>query len=101
MNQFDMSFVHNGIHIMNPTLSEDGRESVSPEHYGFSIEQTGGGSTAWVKYLENGHVLVLGDSKGKCTHDLDDGFVMGLFDGSEDYGTFGNCLGMLEADEIV
>lgn len=99
MNQFDMSFVHNGIHIMNPTLSEDGRFSVSPSHYGFGIEQTGGGSTAWVKYLDNG-VLVLTNEDG-INHDLKDGFVMGFYDGDENEGTWGNCLGILEADEIV
>lgn len=46
MNNFDMSFLFDGVHIMNPTLSEDGRFSVSPKHYGFSIEGTGGGCSA-------------------------------------------------------
>jgi hypothetical protein len=99
MNQFEMSFVHNGVHIMNPTLSEDGRFSVLPSHYGFGIEQTGGGSTAWVKYLDNG-VLVLTNENG-ISHNLENGFVMGFYDGDENEGTWGNCLGILEADKIV
>jgi hypothetical protein len=99
MNQFDMSFMHNDIHIMNPTLSEDGRESVAPSHYGFGIEQTGGGATAWVKYLDNG-VLVLTDEVG-LSHNLDNGFMMGFYDGSEDEGTWGNCLGIIESKEMA
>jgi hypothetical protein len=100
MNQFDMSFVFNDVHIMNPTLSEDGRFSVLPEHYGFTIEETGGGSTVWVKHTDKG-VLVLGDSKGNCTHNLDDGFVMCLFDGSESEGTFGKCLGIIDSKDMA
>ena len=73
MNQFEMSFIHNDVHIMNPTLSEDGRFPVSPSHYGFSIESTGGGSSAWVKYLDDG-VLVLTNEDG-ISHNLDDGFL--------------------------
>ena len=99
MNQFDMSFIFNGVHIMNPTMSEDGRFSVSPEHYGFKIEGTGGGSTAWVKHTDKG-VLVLTDESG-CSHKLDDSLMMGLYDGDENEGTWGNCLGILQGDEIV
>jgi hypothetical protein len=100
MNQFDMSFIFNDVHIMNPTLSEDGRFSVSPAHYGFTIEQTGGGSTVWVKHTEKG-VLVLGDNKGDCTHNLDDGFTMCLFDGSDSEGTFGKLLGIIDSEEMA
>jgi len=57
-------------------MSEDGRFSVSPKHYGFSIESTGGGSTAWAKYLDNG-VLVLTNTEG-YSHDLSNGFLYGL-----------------------
>jgi hypothetical protein len=97
MNPFDTSFIHNGVHIMNPTLSEDGRFSVSPSHYGFSIESTGGGSTAWVKYLDNG-VLVITD-KGGCSHKIEDEFMLGFYDGSEDEGTWGNCLAIIDSEE--
>ena len=99
MNQFDISFIHNDVHITNPTLSEDGRFSVSPKHYGFSIESTGGGSLAWVKYLDDG-VLVLTDEDG-ISHNLDNGFMMGFYDGSEDEGTWGNCLGIIESKEMA
>lgn len=99
MNQFDMSFVFNDVHIMNPTLSEDGRFSVSPAHYGFTIESTGGGCSAWVKYLANGQVLVLTGESG-CSHNLDESMMMGLYDGNENEGTWGNCLGILQGDEI-
>jgi hypothetical protein len=78
MNQFDMSFIFNDVHITNPTMSEDGRFSVSPEHYGFTIESTGGGCSAWSKHLDSGQVLVLTD-EGGCSHKLDEGMMMGLF----------------------
>lgn len=94
MNQFDMSFIHNGVHIVNPTLSEDGREVVSPSYYGFTIEPTGGGFTAWVKRIDEG-VLVISDDRG-FTHELVDSFMMGLFDGSENEGTWGKCLGICD-----
>jgi hypothetical protein len=100
MNPFDMSFVFNDVHITNPTMSEDGRFSVSPKHYGFGIESTGGGCTAWSKRLDNGQVLVLTD-EGGCTHKLEDGFLMGLYDGDENEGTWGNCLGTIESKELV
>lgn len=100
MNQFEMSFIHNDVHIMNPTLSEDGRFPVSPSHYGFTIESTGGGSSVWVKHTDKG-ILVLGDNKGDCTHNLEDGFIMSLFDGAEDYGTFGNCLAIIDSKEMA
>lgn len=94
MNPFDMSFIHNGVHITNPTLSEDGREIVSPEYYGFSIEGTGGGHSAWVKYVD-GVAIVLGDMSGS-THKLIDEFMMGFYDGDENEGTWGNCLGICD-----
>jgi hypothetical protein len=100
MNQFEMSFIFNDVHIMNPTMSEDGRFSVSPAHYGFTIESTGGGSTAWAKYLDDGRVLVLTDESG-CSHKLDEGMMMGLYDGDENEGTWGNCLGIIQGSEIV
>jgi hypothetical protein len=84
------SFMHNGIHITNPTLSEDGREVVSPSHYDFTIESTGGGCTAWVKRSEDG-VLVVTDDSG-LSHNLKDNIMLGLYDGSEDEGSFGHCL---------
>jgi len=100
MNAFDMSFIFNDVHITNPTMSEDGRFSVSPKHYGFEIQSTGGGCTAWVKQLDDVKVLVLTDDGG-CSHKLDDGFMMGLYDGSEDEGTWDNCLGVIESKEMV
>lgn len=100
MNQFDMSFVFNDVHIMNPTMSEDGRFSVSPKHYGFTIEGTGGGCSAWVKRLDNGNFLVLTDESG-CSHKLDDSLMIGLYDGDENEGTWGNCLGTIQGSEIV
>jgi hypothetical protein len=100
MNPFDMSFVFNDVHITNPTMSEDGRFSVSPKHYGFGIEGTGGGCSAWSKHLDDGKVLVLTDSEG-LSHNLGDNFLMGLYDGDEREGTWGNCLGTIEQKDIV
>ena len=54
----------------------------------------------WVKHVPEG-VLVLGDSKGDCTHNLDDGFTMCLFDGSDSEGTFGKLLWIIDSEEMV
>lgn len=87
-------FLFNGTWITNPTLSEDGREIVSPKYYGFSIEGTGGGHTAWAKYVDN-MVIVLGDMSGS-SHNLTDDFMMGFYDGDENEGTWGNCLAIYD-----
>jgi hypothetical protein len=57
----EITFEHNGVNITNPTASECGRMGCSPKYYGFEIEQTGGGCTAWVKYLPDGTYLMLTD----------------------------------------
>jgi hypothetical protein len=99
MNATEKSFMFNDTHITNPTLSEDGRDSVSPSHYGFIVESTGGGSSAWVKYFTNG-VIVLTNDDG-VSHELGDNFMMGFYDGSEDDGTWGNTLAIIEEKEIT
>lgn len=40
------AFEFGGTEIENPLMSECGRFSVSPEYYGFTVWQTGGGCTA-------------------------------------------------------
>jgi hypothetical protein len=49
--------------------------------------------------LDNG-VLVLTD-EGGISHNLDDGFMMGFYDGSEDEGTWGNCLAIIDSKEMA
>lgn len=82
-------FEHNGMHITNPTCCDSGgRFMVSPEVYGFEIEQTGGGCTAWVKRFaapQGGH-LMLTDVSG-TTHELGDlveTFLIGVYDDEGD-----------------
>ena len=86
----DMSFTHEGTAITNPTVSECGRFTVSPEEYGFSVEHTGGGCTAWQKKVRNGWVVL---TDGDCSHELGEAgssMLMGFYDGSEEDDT--ECL---------
>lgn len=89
-NTFDldtMSFSFDGVAIQNPTASPDGRFTVDPKGYGFYVEHTGGGCTAWVKKLENGYLVL---TNGNLGHDLgEDGkeFDMCFYDGSEEGDT--------------
>jgi hypothetical protein len=83
----NMSFTDNHMAIQNPTVSECGRWSVSPDTYGFEVEGTGGGCTAWVKKFDNGIVVL---TNGHLSHNLGkvgDGFVMCFYDGKEDGDT--------------
>jgi hypothetical protein len=100
-NTFDvdtMSFIFDDTAIQNPTLSPCARFTVSPKDYGFSIDGTGGGCTAWVKRLENG-VLVL--TNGNLGHELGEvgkGFDMCFYDGSDDddTDTWGNRIACMD-----
>ena len=92
-NTFDldtMSFCFDGTSIQNPTASPDGRFTVDPKGYGFYVEQTGGGCTAWVKKLDNGYLVM---TNGNLGHDLgEDGkeFDMCFYDGQDDEEAWGN-----------
>jgi hypothetical protein len=92
-NTFDldtMSFEFEGVAIQNPTCSPDGRFTVDPKGYGFYVENTGGGCTAWVKKLENGYLVMtngnLGHDLGECGKD----FTMCFYDGQDDEEAWGN-----------
>ena len=81
-------FAWEGTFIKIPTLSPCGRFQTSPYKYGFWVEQTGGGCTAWVKECSNGYVVL----SNECTHHLGttgDPFLMGFYDGCEDEGQWG------------
>jgi hypothetical protein len=92
-NFFDletMSFSFEGTAIQNPTASPDGRFTVDPKGYGFYVDHTGGGCTAWVKKLENGYLVMTNNNLG---HDLgEDGkeFTMCFYDGQDDEEAWGN-----------
>jgi hypothetical protein len=49
---------------------------------GFYVEWTGGNCSAWVKKLPTGQYIVLTDSGG-CSHNLENGVMFGIYDGSE------------------
>ena len=71
-----VSFEFDGFEIENPTMSECGRFSVSPEYYGFEVYGTGGPCSAWRKVREDGFVLLLtdwDDQRGGWTHEFKDG----------------------------
>lgn len=92
-NIFDvdtMSFSFEGTAIQNPTASPDGRFTVDPKGYGFYVENTGGGCTAWVKKLDNGYLVM---TNGNLSHELgEDGseFDMCFYDGTDDECMWGN-----------
>jgi hypothetical protein len=92
-NTFDletMSFEFEGVAIQNPTCSPDGRFRVDPKGYGFYVEHTGGGCTAWVKKLENGYLVM---TNGNLGHELgEDGkeFDICFYDGEDDEEAWGN-----------
>jgi hypothetical protein len=92
-NTFDletMSFTFDGTSIQNPTASPCGRFTVDPKGYGFYVENTGGGCTAWVKKLDNGYLVI---TNGNLGHDLgEDGkeFDMCFYDGQDDEEAWGN-----------
>jgi hypothetical protein len=77
-------FEHNGHAIHNPTMSECGRFSVTPDHYGFSVYYTGGSNTAWRLELPDRRYLLLTDSEGGAgsTHEFKDGdpIMLGLYE---------------------
>jgi hypothetical protein len=84
-----VSFEFNGCEIENPTMSECGRFSVSPEYYGFEVCGTGGPCTAWRKVREDGLVLMLtdwDDQRGGWTHEFADGdtVMLSLMPSDED-----------------
>lgn len=93
METFDletMSFTFEGTSIQNPTASFCGRFTVDPKGYGFYVEHTGGGCTAWVKKLDNGYLVMTND----LSHNLgEDGseFTMCFYDGGEEE-IWGNLL---------
>jgi hypothetical protein len=87
-NTFDletMSFEFDGVAIQNPTCSPDGRFTVDPEGYGFYVDHTGGGCTAWVKKLENGYLVM---TNGNLGHELGKSgteFTMCFYDGNTEH----------------
>lgn len=82
-------FVAQGTAITNPTCSDCGRFVVSPETYGFRIEQTGGGFTAWRRdltpadELDGSYILLTGADEDEPSHELGEPrapFFLGLYD---------------------
>jgi hypothetical protein len=93
----DMTFTHEGHAISNPTLSECGRFEVSPEYYGFTVEWTGGGCTAWNKRVGDKWVVL---TDCGCSHELGKVgsiFMMGFYDDAEDgENLWGNYIDHIE-----
>lgn len=90
-------FKHNDIYIVDPTMSECGRFSVSPAYYGFEIDNQAGGFTAWIKRIDKG-ILVLGDTRGH-SHNVENGYIYALFDDTTDYGNYGNLIEIISMRE--
>ena len=94
-NTFDletMSFSFEDVAIQNPTVSPCGRFTVDPKGYGFYVDHTGGGCTAWTKKLDNGFLVMTNDTLG---HNLgEDGteFTMCFYDGDEEQESWGTTV---------
>jgi len=98
-NTFDldtMSFEFDGVAIQNPTCSPDGRFTVDPKGYGFGIDHTGGGCTAWVKKLENGYLVMTNDNLGHELGENGQEFTMCFYDGQDDEEAWGNRVACAE-----
>jgi hypothetical protein len=78
-------FSFNDVEILNPTISECGRFNVSPEYYGFTIWQTGGGCTAHgQEFLLDGNtvLMLITDKDVELIHVTDEteNCYIGLYD---------------------
>ena len=63
MRRFE-GFEHEDMHVTNPTMSECGWFTLSPQEYGFRVAAIGGGRTAWVRELPSQRHIRLTDSTG-------------------------------------
>lgn len=64
-----IGFAYEGMHITNPFADETGRDTVSPNYYGFTIMDTGSRCEAWVKDVEDGCQIWLTDTSGMALPD--------------------------------
>jgi len=64
---------------------------------GFYVEWTGGGCSAWVKKLPTGQYIVITCGSG-CDHRFDKDILVGIYDGSEDEGMWGEIIDSFEID---
>ena len=104
MKRFE-GFEHEDMQITNPTVSECGRFTLSPEKYGFHIAQTGGGRTAWLRRIPGGRHVALTDRSGTTSQlgkDCDP-FLLSVYrDGERDAEVFEMLVGVpnpLEEDD--
>lgn len=74
-----ISFVQNDVTNFNPFISECGRFTLEPSHFGFEKASTGGGYVAWIKQFDNGWQIwvVSQDETEYATGENTD--VIGLF----------------------
>jgi hypothetical protein len=64
---------------------------------GFYIEGTGGNCSAWVKKLPTGQFVVI-TCGGGCDHNFDVDMLVGIYDGNEDEGMWGDLIESFEID---
>lgn len=64
---------------------------------GFTIQGTGGGCSAYVKQLATGQYVVITSGCGS-SHAFDIDMLVGIYDGSEDEGIWGNMIESFEID---
>jgi hypothetical protein len=83
-------FSHEYTDITNPTSDEAGFGIVTPDYYGFSVWDSGGGCTAWRKDLPDGTYLLITSTDGG-SHEYDTEFLYGHYLPDDD----GTCLQLL------
>lgn len=94
------TFYHYGCAITYPCASVCGRSPCSPADYGFYVEQTGGGCTAWRRdFLLNGKpVYMLVTAADDASHELTPFEPIGMGVYSEDGEAFVNWTQAFGAD---
>jgi hypothetical protein len=64
---------------------------------GFYVEWTGGNCSAWVKKLPTGQYVVI-TCAGGCDHRIERDALVGIYDGSENEGMWGDLIQSFEIE---
>jgi hypothetical protein len=75
----EYGFPFEGHKITTPWISPSGRFPSDPQEYGFVLDHTGGGCTAWGKTIDGVYYMVT-DGNAEAPDSPDGGWVLGAYD---------------------